>query len=42
MLELNAWGTPKKNAITVHFNVDDFSWFWRFYTEYQLWLTAIY
>lgn len=42
MLELNAWGTPKKkNAITVHVIVDDFSWFWHFkpHTGYQLWLT---
>jgi len=28
MLELNAWGTPKKNAKTVHIIVDDSSWFW--------------
>jgi hypothetical protein len=41
MLELNAWGTPKKNAITVHVIVDDCSWFWHFktHTGYQLWLT---
>ena len=41
MLELNAWVTPKKNAITLHVIVDDVSWFWHFkpHTGYQLWLT---